>query len=58
MYFVVFLVIPFGARADVNPPDTPAGHTLQAFLKAFNTADHDQIAVYVKEYDPKTVQTD
>jgi hypothetical protein len=41
------------ARADVTPPDTPAGHTLRAFLEAFNSADHDRIAAYVKEYDPE-----
>ena len=34
-------------------PDTPAGHTLQAFLDAFNSGDHDRIAAYVKEYDPE-----
>jgi retinol-binding protein 3 len=51
--FLVFLLVPFPARAEVNAPDTPAGHTLQAFLKAFNTADHDQIAAYVKKYDPE-----
>jgi len=53
LYFVVLLVIPCGARADVEAPDTPAGHTLRAFLDAFNSADHDRIAVYVKEYDPE-----
>jgi hypothetical protein len=42
-----------GARADVGTPDTPAGHTLQKFLDAFNSADHDRIAAYVKEYDPQ-----
>jgi N-terminal domain of Peptidase_S41 in eukaryotic IRBP len=51
---VILLVMPHGARADVGAPDTPAGHTLQAFLDAFNSADHDRIAVYVKEYDPQT----
>jgi hypothetical protein len=34
-------------------PDTPAGHTLQAFLDAFNSGEHDRIAAYVKQYDPK-----
>jgi hypothetical protein len=41
------------AGADVTIPDTPAGHTLQAFLTAFNSGDHDRIAAYVKEYDPE-----
>lgn len=53
LYFVILLVMPHGARADVGTPDTPAGHTLQAFLDAFNSADHDRIAAYVKEYDPQ-----
>lgn len=48
---VILLVMPHGTRADVGTPDTPAGHTLQAFLDAFNSADHDQIAAYVKQYD-------
>jgi hypothetical protein len=39
-------------RAATGIPDTPAGHTLQAFLDAFNSGDHDRIAGYVKQYDP------
>lgn len=50
---VIFAVVALYARADVNIPDTPAGHTLRAFFDAFNTADHDRIAAYVKEYDPE-----
>lgn len=53
LYLVILLVMPHGTRADVGTPDTPAGHTLQAFLDAFNSADHDRIAAYVKEYDPQ-----
>ena len=53
LLLVVFAVVAFCARADVNVPDTPAGHTLLAFFDAFNTADHDRIAAYVKEYDPE-----
>jgi hypothetical protein len=53
LYFVVFLVIPCGAHVEVETPDTPAGHTLRVFLDAFNSADHDRIAAYVKEYDPE-----
>jgi hypothetical protein len=52
-FFVVLLLIPYAARAEVDTPDTPAGHTLRAFLDAFNTAEHDCIAAYVKEYDPE-----
>src|SRR5260370_11601957 len=51
--FVILVVMTHGARADVGTPDTPAGHTLQKFLDAFNSADHDRIAAYVKEYDPQ-----
>ena len=53
LFFVVFAVVSSSARADVNVPDTPAGHTLRAFFDAFNTADHERIAAYVKEYDPE-----
>ena len=53
LYCVVLLVMPFGARADEGTPDTAAGHTLRAFLDAFNSADHDRIAAYVKDYDPE-----
>jgi len=53
LLFAVFAVVASYARADVNIPDTPAGQTLRAFFDAFNTADHDRIAAYVKEYDPK-----
>ena len=41
------------ALADISAPDTPAGHTLQAFLEAFNSGDSDRISAYVKEYDPQ-----
>jgi hypothetical protein len=50
---LVLAVLPLNARADVSTPDTPAGRTLQAFLVAFNSGDHDRIAAYVKEYDPE-----
>ena len=46
-----FLFGRFCAHAEVTVPDTPAGHTLQAFLDAFDSGDHDRIAAYVKEYD-------
>ena len=46
------MVTSAAASADISTPDTPAGRTLQAFLAAFNTRDHDRIAAYVKEYDP------
>lgn len=39
------------AAAQVNVPDTPAGHTLQAWLSAFNSGDRAQIENYVKTID-------
>lgn len=51
--FIIFAMLPFCALADVSVPDTPAGHTLKAFLDAFNSGDHERIAAYVKEYDPE-----
>ena len=41
------------AYAQVSVPDTPAGHTLQAFFDAFNSGEHDRIVAYVKQYDPQ-----
>ena len=52
-FFITLLVAPLCAPAEVSIPDTPAGHTLQAFLTAMNSGDHDKIAAYVKEFDPK-----
>lgn len=49
---LLFLCVVVAARADAGIPDTPAGHTLQAFLDAFNSGEHDRIAAYVKQYDP------
>jgi len=39
------------AAAQVTVPDTPAGHTLQAWLTAFNSADRAQLDNYVKTID-------
>ena len=50
---LALLAAPLRARADVTPPDTPAGQTLRAFFEAFNSGEHDRIAAYVKEYDPE-----
>ena len=49
----ILIVLSTGALADVSAPDTPAGHTLQAFLEAFTSADSDRISGYVKQYDPQ-----
>jgi Peptidase family S41/N-terminal domain of Peptidase_S41 in eukaryotic IRBP len=53
LFSIILVIVSLGARADVSIPDTPAGHTLQAFLSAFNSGEHDRIAAYVKEYDPE-----
>ena len=52
LLFLWFAAAVASARADATLPDTPAGHTLQAFLDAFNSGEHDRIAAYVKQYDP------
>jgi Peptidase family S41/N-terminal domain of Peptidase_S41 in eukaryotic IRBP len=51
--FATLTALSTRALADVSAPDTPAGHTLQAFLEAFNSGDSDRISAYVKEYDPQ-----
>src|SRR6266576_3618781 len=33
-------------------PDTPAGHTLQAWLDAFNSGDRARIQAYLAKYEP------
>src|SRR5258707_878443 len=38
---------------DVNIPDTPAGHTLKAWLDAFNSGDRAAEEKYLKAYDPE-----
>jgi hypothetical protein len=37
--FVFLLVVVGSGLAQANIPDTPAGHTLQAWLDAFNSGD-------------------
>ena len=39
--------------AQTSVPDTPAGHTLQAWLDAFNSGDRAKIETYVKTVDQK-----
>jgi retinol-binding protein 3 len=39
--------------AQTSAPDTPAGHTLQAWLDAFNSGDRAKIETYVKTVDQK-----
>lgn len=49
--FAVLLVGVASALAQITVPDTPAGHTLQAWLDAFNSGDHAKIETYVKTLD-------
>src|SRR5215467_12426457 len=50
--FALLLVGIGCALAQVTVPDTPAGHTLQAWLDAFNSGDRTKIETYVKTVDP------
>src|SRR2546421_418682 len=52
------LLILFGCLATAQPqavniPDTPAGHTLKAWLDAFNSGDRATEEKYLKTYDPE-----
>lgn len=52
LLFAFFAATVTSTLADAGIPDTPVGHTLQTFLDAFNSGDHDRIAAYVKQYVP------
>src|ERR1022692_1100641 len=45
----VLLAVPAFAQPQI--PEGPAGRALQAFLKAFNSADRSQIENYINTYD-------
>lgn len=49
----ILIALSTRALAATSVPDTPAGHTLQAFLEAFDSADSNRIADYLKQYDPQ-----
>src|ERR1700722_17370989 len=49
--FALLLVVVGSGLAQANSPDTPAGHTLQAWLDAFNSGDCAKIETYVKTVD-------
>jgi retinol-binding protein 3 len=40
------------AVSKANIPDTPAGHTLSAWLEAFNSGDRNLLAAYFQKYEP------
>jgi len=49
--FVLLLVVVGSGLGQANIPDTPAGHTLQAWLDAFNSGDRVKIETYVNTVD-------
>src|SRR6266545_8115529 len=50
---VVLLCLTFSLAAQTPViPDTPAGHTLQAWLEAFNSGDRARIQAYLAKYEP------
>ena len=53
---IAFAVVLFAgavaAAAPVAIPDTPAGHTLKAWLDAFNSGERAQLESYIKKYNP------
>src|SRR5882724_11972678 len=51
MLSLLLLVGTEPGMARVTVPDTPAGHTLQAWLDAFNSGDRAKIETYVKTVD-------
>lgn len=51
MITLVFAAMP-GRAQEVAIPDTAAGHTLKAWLAAFNSGDRDTEDKYIKTYDP------
>jgi hypothetical protein len=53
---VLLLVTAAWPQSPPAIPDTPAGHTLQAWLDAFNSGDRARIQAYLAKYEPtKTV---
>ena len=51
---LLLLTFSLGAQTPTPPiPDTPAGHTLQAWLDAFNSGDRGRLQAYIAKYDPE-----
>ena len=50
LFVLLLLSVGYGL-AQVTIPDTPAGHTLQAWLDAFNSGDRAKIETYIKTID-------
>ena len=47
----LFLIFSLAAQTPAIP-DTPAGHTLRAWLEAFNSGDRGRIQAYLAKYEP------
>src|SRR5256885_11260501 len=52
-FLIVFALLAGPQPQSVNTPDTPAGHTLKAWLDAFNSGDRATEEKYLKTYDPE-----
>jgi hypothetical protein len=50
---ILFACLATAQPQAVNIPDTPAGHTLKAWLDAFNSGDRATEETYLKTYDPE-----
>src|SRR5215813_5469256 len=51
--FMALLGLTFSLVAQTPTiPDTPAGHTLQAWLDAFNSGDRGRLEAYITKYEP------
>ena len=50
---ILFAYLATAQPQAVNIPDTPAGHTLKAWLDAFNSGDRATEETYLKTYDPE-----
>ena len=53
--FLAFILLGAASSFAQGPaiPDTPAGHTLSAWLDAFNSGDRTKLAAYIQKYDPR-----
>ncbi len=52
IFFSLVLLFASPAWAQVDIPDTPAGHTLAAWLEAFNSGDPELMDAYYQKYEP------
>jgi retinol-binding protein 3 len=52
LVFTLFACLAAAQPQSTTVPDTPAGHTFQAWLAAFNSGDREKLDAYYKKYDP------